>query len=423
MSISKLSRKRDRFRSRIQLPSSIDPDFLRPMRNGPCFLTSGGSILRPDGEFVFIHTSDFADNILMGNNCFLCGCYPDGEEFNHEHVISDWLLRYTGISNMSITLPNGRQMRYSSYKVRSCVQCNSFLSRNVEGPVSKAIKGGFESFSEFLRQDPKLVFQWLCLIYYKVHFRDFSLKLNVDERDPDIPIGALYAWPNFHHIFCVARSVIFEANLSSHVIGTMKVFQLRDWEKHGSYDYRDNWITDTLFIRVRDVCMYVSFTDAKAVDHMISDKFTRVPWCINHIQAIEIFGDFISAKMHFNQQHNFHSFYDPEGDFLKIIAEIPSDFGWFDLNPQIRGVAQVLAFQSEFGEFTMNGLSHKETFNELATGEVTFFPLEGGGEYGYVEHEPPDDLEHARNVLRRATEEKSVQSALKTMTKGYYDKE
>lgn len=146
----------------------------------------------------------------MGQNCFLCGCYPDGVKFNSEHVIPDWLLRYTGISNESITLPNGRLLRYSSYKVRSCAQCNSFLSKNVEHSISQAIKGGFESFHNFFNENRKLVFQWLALIYYKVHFRDFSLRYNIDQRDRDTPIGAIYAWPNFHHIFCVARSVIFD---------------------------------------------------------------------------------------------------------------------------------------------------------------------------------------------------------------------
>lgn len=77
---------------RIELPEGFDLDLLRPLRNGPCFLTSGGSILRPDGEFVFVHTVDFAETILMGENCFLCGCYPDGVKFNNEHVIPDWLL-------------------------------------------------------------------------------------------------------------------------------------------------------------------------------------------------------------------------------------------------------------------------------------------------------------------------------------------
>lgn len=409
--------------SPIELPDSFDPDFLRPMRIGPCFLTSNGSILGPDGEFVFVHTADFAENILMGENCFLCGCYPDRVKFNNEHVIPDWLLRYAGISNESITLPNGRQLKYSSYKVRSCAKCNSFLSASVEEPISQAVKDGFDAFADFLDQNRKLVFQWLSLIYYKVHFRDFSLRYNVDRREPDTPIGAMYAWPNFHHIFCVARSAISDARLSSGVIGTIKVFELNDWERHGNYDYRDNWVTDTMFIRIKSICIYVSFTDARAVDHMTQNKFARVPQRLNHIQAIEIHGDFIAAKMHFNKQHNFRSYYDPETDFLQIFAEISSDFDWYDLDPNIRGSAQVFAFQPEFGNFTMAGLSHEETYNEIASGEATFFPLEGVGEYGFVEHGPPDDPDHANKVLMQSVEQETVRSAFRTLTKDYYGEE
>lgn len=359
----------------------------------------------------------------MGKNCFLCGCYPDGVEFNNEHVIPDWLLRYTGISNMSIKLPNGRLLRYSSYKVRSCEQCNSFLSENVEEPISQAIKSGFDAFIEFFNGNRKLVFQWLCLVYYKVHFRDFSLRYNVDRRERDTPIGALYAWPNFHHIFCVARSVIFDAEFSRGIVGTIKIFQLNDWERHGNYDYRDHWITDTILIRIKDICIYVSFTDAEAVRHMTQDKFARIPKRLNHIQAIEVYGDFISAKMHFNQQHDFHSFYDPDADFLQIVAETSSDFAWCDLDPSIRGSAQVFAFQPEFGNFTMDGLSHEETYKELASGECTFFPLEGDGEYGYVKHGPPDDPDYAKKVSMQILEQETVRSALKTLTKDYYDED
>jgi hypothetical protein len=408
---------------RIELPDWFDPDFLRPMRVGPCFVTSGRSILRSDGEFVLVHAADFAENILMGENCFLCGCYPDGMEFNNEHVIPDWLLRYTGIANMSITLPNGHLVRYSSYKVRSCKQCNSFLAENIEGPISKAMKGGFKTFSNFLENNRKLVFQWLCLLYYKVHFRDFSYRYNLDRRESDISIGALYAWPNFHHIFCVARSVIFDAQFSNGVIGTIKIFQLNDWERHGKFDYRDHWISDTLFIRLKDICIYVSFTDAGAVKCMTQDKFARVPQHLNHIQAIEIYGDFISAKMHFKRQHDFHSFYDPDADFLQIIAEISSDFGWQDLDPSIRGSAQVLAFQPEFGNFKMDDLSPEETYNEIALGESTFFPLEGGGEFGYIYNRPPDDPEHAKKVSMQVLEKETVRNAIRTLTKDYFEEE
>jgi hypothetical protein len=359
----------------------------------------------------------------MGKNCFLCGCFPDRVKFNNEHVVPDWLLRYTDISNEFITLPNSRLVRYSSYKVRSCAQCNSLLSEYVEAPISQAIKGGFEIFSEFLNRNPKLVFQWLSLIYYKVHFRDFSLRYHADRRHSDIPIGALYAWPNFHHIFCVARSTVFDAQFSSGVIGTIKVYELKEWERHGSYDYRDHWVTDTMFIRIKNICIYVSFTDAKAVDHMIQDKFARVPQRINFIQATEIFGDFVAAKLHFNQQHAFHSIYDPDADSLQIVAEIADDFDWHDLDPGIRGTALIFAFQKEFGNFTIGDLSHEDTYNQISSGEITFFPLEGESDYIYVEHGPPDDSDHLKKVAMKSADQETVRRAFRTLTKDYYGEE
>lgn len=407
----------------IKVPESFDPDFFRPMRAGPCFITSNSSILRPDGEFVFIHTSDFAENILLGENCFLCGCFPNGVSFNNEHVIPDWLLRYTGISNMSITLPNGNLIRYSSYKVRSCAECNSFLSEVAEGPISRAIKGGFEKFSEFYNENPKLLFQWLSLIYYKVHFRDFSLRENLDRREPGIPIGARYAWPNFHHIFCVARSILFDARFSSFVIGSINIFELKDWEQHGTYDYRDHWLTDTMFIRIQSICICVSFTDAQVAKYMMQNKLSRVPHRVNYIQAVEIYGDFIAAKMHFKKQHDFHSFYHFEEDYLEIVAEISEDFDWYDMDSSIRGSAQAFAFMPDFGKLTMNGLSHEETFDEIASGETSFFPLEGGDEYEYVEHKPPDDVDHAKKLSMQTLQQEPVLRAFRNLTNDFYGDE
>jgi hypothetical protein len=414
-----------RRQTRIKLPGNFDPDFLMPMRIGPCFRTSGKSILRPDGEFVFVGTSDFAENILAGKNCFLCGCYPDGVAFNGEHIIPDWLLRYTGISNSTITLPNRREVRYSSYKVRSCVQCNSFLSDNVEDNVSRAIKLGFEAVSDLLEQNQKLVFQWLSLIYYKVHFRDFSLRYDLDHRRHDTPIGALYAWPNFHHIFCVSRSVLFNARFGPGVIGTIRLFRLDDWEKLGCYDYRDHWVTDTLFIRIKDICIYVSFTDAQVVGDMVRDMFSHIPERINHMQSVEIFGEFVSAKMHFNRQHEFGSIYDPYKDDLLILAEIADDFDCYDLDPAIRGSAQVFAFQSDFGRVKVSGLSHEETFDQIAAGELSFFNRNANkgavDKLSYKEPDPPSDPKYARSLSDESTDRGEVKEAFKRLTKEYFD--
>lgn len=423
MSIRDFARRYPTWRSRIELPDGLDPDFLRPIRSGPCFITAGGSILRPDGEFVFLHTTDFAENILMGKNCFLCGCYPDGVTFNNEHVIPDWLLRYAGISNMSITLPNGHLVRYSSYKVRSCAQCNTFLSASVEGPISKAIKGGFKCFSNFAEEQQKLLFQWLCLLYYKVHFRDFSFRYSVDQREGDMPIGAMYAWPNFHHIFCVARSVIFGAKFSEGVIGSIKVFQMIDWENFGEYDYRDHWLTDTLFIRIRDICIFVSFTDAGAVGYMTNVKFSRVPQQLNYIQATEIFGDFVAAKMHFSQQHKFLSFYNTDLDQLCILVQVSENFVWNDLDHCIRGAAQVFAFGPDFNKFKIEGMSFEETYNEISSGDFSFFPMDGDGKFQPTVLAPLGDLDHLSSLSMRAVNEEAVRNAFRILTKNYYEEE
>ncbi|GAA6159721.1 hypothetical protein NBRC116589_18950 [Ruegeria sp. HU-ET01832] len=203
----------------------------------------------------------------------------------------------------------------------------------------------------------------------------------------------------------------------------MKIYRLEDWESHGSYDYRDHWTTDTMFIRIKDICIYVSFTDAAAVNHMTQRKFERVPSSLNFIQSIEIFGDFVAAKLHFNQQHNFRSIYFPEKDCLLIKAEIANDFDWHDLDPGIRGSAQVFAFTPDFGKFTISGLDHEATFNEIASGERTFFPEGENGGLSLVEQTPPVDPDYAKRLSDEAADRAGVQDAFRRMTKGFFEGE
>jgi hypothetical protein len=94
----------------------------------------------------------FKREIVEGISCFICGCSPEGKDFNHEHVIPDWVLREFELQNDQISLPNSSGFKYSKYKIPCCVSCNALLGKSFETQISKLLKGGYESACNHLKR-------------------------------------------------------------------------------------------------------------------------------------------------------------------------------------------------------------------------------------------------------------------------------
>src|SRR5436305_11527020 len=104
--------------------------------------TADGSIERSDGKVVFFSFERFMSDIVQGNCCFICGVSPDASEFDNEHILPDWLLRKYGLHDKTITLPNGRTLRYGGFTVPCCVRCNAVMGEQFENPISAMFANG-----------------------------------------------------------------------------------------------------------------------------------------------------------------------------------------------------------------------------------------------------------------------------------------
>jgi hypothetical protein len=87
--------------------------------------TEDGSVLDSVGNVIVFSTERFIRDICLGECCFLCGANPESKTFNDEHVLPEWLLRFCGLFDSEIILPNEGRVRYDRYKVPCCAECNT----------------------------------------------------------------------------------------------------------------------------------------------------------------------------------------------------------------------------------------------------------------------------------------------------------
>ena len=115
--------------------------------------------------------------------CFQCAENLNDENISKEHIIPKWILRKFDLFNHSVTLPNGTPYKYKDYVTPCCKNCNGFLSRELEAPLSKTLGNGYDYFKEHI--DESLlhrVFFWLATIFTKTHIKDQSLRMTLDRR-------------------------------------------------------------------------------------------------------------------------------------------------------------------------------------------------------------------------------------------------
>ena len=315
----------------------------------------------------------------VSTNCFMCGRFKGADSFTEEHVIPDWLLRHTGLHDKSIELPTGQTIRYSRYKIRCCGDCNAFLGREFEEPISAVVTEGYDAVLELVSDEGGRLdlLLWLSLIFLKSHLKDCEFRENLDLRLPDGTIGENYAPGLFHHLFCIVRARLFEVTYAGPIAGTIIVKKVTNFAQHGDYDFKDNWITRTIYIRIKDICIISSLSDQGSGAWMLKDKLKRVPSEISIPQSRELFGDLIAARMHLTEEPKYRSIFDRKSGELLVVAERSKTLGWHKRNARICGWAQLFAFSDIIGSFVFEGNTPSETMEMIASGDFSQFPLDG----------------------------------------------
>lgn len=336
-----------------------------------------GTIFDLNGRELFLGLNRFKALVRDENRCFICGASAEEKPFNDEHVIPDWIQRSYGLRNKSIRLSNGTDFPYPKYKIRCCKECNSFLGKTFETPISNALLRGPNHFFDWYKSEAFRVFLWLNLIYLKTHIKDNQLRLERDQRAPDTRLGDLYDWTELHHCHAMVRAARFGFDIDAEkVLGSLFLLQLGDWAGTQPYDYNDHLPTHTVMIRLGEVAFICALNDSCGVFQGLMPKIERLPPSLNQLQFLEILTEFQFVNAHLMHRPSYKTEVDLQSGQVTISAVLPEQFELDELDFSLRGEFMVRNLYGSLGRFELKGLTEEQTKAQLLSGDVSFFEAE-----------------------------------------------
>lgn len=288
------------------------------------------SIVDNTGKIVFFSIERFKSDIALGNCCFLCGAKPSEKIFNDEHIIPDWILRRYNLQNRNITLPNGEIIRYSQYKVPCCKECNGFLGDKIEKPIRELFLGGLDKIKDYVTENGFWIFfQWLSLIFLKIHLKDKEYRFFVDRRHPDYKIAEIYEWEGLHHIHCIARSPYTKCPIDSKVFSTTLILPTKSFGDREQFDYGDIYPGKGILVRFGDFCIISILNDSCASSDIFESELKKINGFLNPLQYREILVRLSYINLNIKNRPKYYTDFNFKKG-CKIIAQLPDYFEFED---------------------------------------------------------------------------------------------
>lgn len=338
-----------------------------------------GSIFTSSGNLLHFGTDLFSRLYPFDDFCFLCGNFLADTEKNKEHVIPAWIQRRCNLSSKYITLPNNTKFPYKSWRINTCASCNQYLSKNFEVKISKAFDRGLSGVQELVESDAGLsLFQWACLLYFKVHLKDGLLKDNLDHKKSSGKISDIYDITEFHHFHAIARSKFSGIQIVPDVLGTITLVKLDEKNFQDSFDYRDHYLSKTLMLRIRDIAIIFVLNDCGAVGNMIEHKLAKFLYA-SPIHLAEILTEHQCANLHIKNRPKFFTHLNKKTNMIEISTNLPKHVKLKKYNPKIRGDLMLYNLQPYMRNLQIDGLPPgmleekiREGYITLAESEVTY---------------------------------------------------
>jgi hypothetical protein len=287
--------------------------------------TEDGSVVDEAGKLVYFSAERFIRDIVEGDCCFICGRSPSETPFNREHVLPDWILSKYQLYSDQIVLPNGKTFRYDQYTLACCKDCNSLMSVKFETPISALLHQGYRAGIEHLKEEgPFLLSVWLTLIFLKTHLKDKTLRWHLDSRKGEEKIAERYAWEELHHLHCVARSFYTGAELDGKVLGTLFVLPAKLGTWRGDFDFRDDYGSQTILLRMGEVALLAVLNDAGGAISLFGSVLQRVTGTLGPTQLREVAANLSFTNINLSQRPQFLSELKPRDDRYVITADVPA---------------------------------------------------------------------------------------------------
>lgn len=338
-----------------------------------------GSVYDRNGRLLFCSADRFVANVCEGQHCFICDRTEHEVNFNQEHILPNWLLKQFSLHRGSVSLPNLKLHGYGTYKIPCCFECNDRLSKHFEIPISVAFAGGLAGVQELVeREGPERLFQWMALIFLKMHLKDRRLRKHLDRRLVDVPISETYDWLTFHHLHCLIRAHYTCAAVGDYVLGSILLVEVDPDGGDGLFDLAS--ITDafTLFMRAGDIALYVTFNDAQACVGAIDHLLKGITGMLNPPQARELAVELAAANLHLTNRPTFMTLMsDADGTDLEIVAQVSPEGPIFqDMDRDTVGFVKHFILKGVAGN--VKGHTREEVTKLLRQNKISFlFDNEG----------------------------------------------
>lgn len=204
------------------------------------------------------------------DRCFLCGCLLKNKK-SVEHIFPKWLQNRYSLWNGTITLLNRTTIPYRGLTIPCCRSCNTEYLSPLENTVRLHHEKGY---SEFLKLDKIMIFQWIAKIFYGLLFKELSLY--VDRSDPNygfITSPDLLKELRVLHTFLQSIRVPFEF-VDFHPWSIFLV-ETHTYGDKRDFDYHDEILTLTFSIRMSGIGIIACLEDNGAQEELFSDYFDK----------------------------------------------------------------------------------------------------------------------------------------------------
>lgn len=336
-------------------------------------IAADGSVTNRQGRLQFCSWKRFVADICEGDHCFICDRTEAQVAFNREHILPNWLLRKFDLHGKTMTLPNRTRHPYGSYTLACCIDCNGELGRIFETPISEAFDKDFAGLLAFIERDGlDRLFQWLALIFLKLHLKDRRLRKHRNLSESDAPISETYEWPTFHHLHCLARAHHTGAAIGDHVLGSVILVQLEPDPDEEAFDLASVTDAFTLFLRAGDIALFAVFNDGQACAGAIDPILDRIKGMLNPIQARELAAELAAANLHLENRPSYRTLMsDADGSDLRIVSEVdPAGPHFVDKDSDIVGFVKHFLLQHAVGNAA--GRTAQESTELLRENKLSF---------------------------------------------------
>jgi hypothetical protein len=332
-----------------------------------------GSVTNQQRRLQFCSWSRFVADICEGDHCFICDRTEAEIDFNREHILPNWLLRKFELHAKTMTLPNGTRHPYGNYTLACCIDCNREMGRIFETPISEAFDGGFAGLVDFIERDGlDRLFQWLALIFLKLHLKDRRLRKHRNLNESDATISETYEWPTFHHLHCLVRAHHTGAAIGDHVLGSVVLVQLEPDGEEEAFDLASVTDAFTLFLRASEIALFVVFNDGQACAGAIDSILDRIKGPLNPLQARELAAELAAANLHLENRPTYRTLMsDADGSDPLIIGVVdPAGPHFLDPDPDILGFVKYFMLRHAIGNVA--GRTNEESAALLRANKLSF---------------------------------------------------